>query len=424
METKQKFFQAHPIRFSLVLSVLLGAAASVAVGLTEWDIKNANDFINVLFIALFNGVFWAAFFIYPCVLTIYEGINLYLEKKGKAQKGTCFAFDMLVFCLGIIYDGIYMVIMKQVEPFADWQVQLANSARHTAVYTPSYPTVCAVVILAFIGYLALMFVPLEKMPPLAAVLSISAAYLGTIIAVLFAVQLFDVKEKTDFYLFLLPLNCILIVARIVLGKVREWETLPMEKDRIHHNAFFRFCDKILQKAKLWPVLAVIFMFPLLGILIMILLLFGQAPDAVIRAWTETSDWNLSMRQAPQNIYYDEHYLCTVAAGGHKKVVKPLRRGVRHGHEVIVNRQLCVANAFEQVLEERTPHFHRIVRNFYDTCGFPIAKKIRKKTTADLIYILMKPLEWLFLAVLYLTEVHPEDRIAVQYTNRRVQDFQI
>ena len=92
---------------------------------------------------------------------------------------------------------------------------------------------------------------------------------------------------------------------------------------------------------------------------MILVLFGQAPDSVVRAWTETSDWNLSLKEAPQNIYYDEHYLCTVAAGGHKKIVKPIRAGVRHGHRVIVNRQLCIANAFEQVLEERTPHFHRI-----------------------------------------------------------------
>ena len=27
-------------------------------------------------------------------------------------------------------------------------------------------------------------------------------------------------------------------------------------------------------------------------------------------------------------------------------------GVRHGHPVVVNRQLCIANAFEQVLEEK------------------------------------------------------------------------
>ena len=41
---------------------------------------------------------------------------------------------------------------------------------------------------------------------------------------------------------------------------------------------------------------------------------------------ETSGWNLSRRVAPQNVYYDEHYLCTVAAGGHRKIVKPLRLG--------------------------------------------------------------------------------------------------
>ena len=48
--------------------------------------------------------------------------------------------------------------------------------------------------------------------------------------------------------------------------------------------------------------------------------------------------------------------------------------------------------------------------------------IRKKWVADLIYFLMKPLEWLFLIVLYLTEVHPEDRIVLQYTGKGVHDF--
>ena len=36
--------------------------------------------------------------------------------------------------------------------------------------------------------------------------------------------------------------------------------------------------------------------------------------------------------------------------------------------------------------------------------------IRKRWIADLVYLLMKPLEWFFVIVLYLTEVHPEDRI--------------
>lgn len=68
------------------------------------------------------------------------------------------------------------------------------------------------------------------------------------------------------------------------------------------------------------------MIPLLGVIILILLLFGQEPNSVIKAWTETADWTMSQKTAPQNIFYDEHYLCTVAAGGHQKVVKPIRTG--------------------------------------------------------------------------------------------------
>mgnify|MGYP005782217601 FL=1 len=97
-----------------------------------------------------------------------------------------------------------------------------------------------------------------------------------------------------------------------------------------------------------------------------------------------------------------------------KIVKPIRKGMRHGHEVIVNRQLCIANAFEQVMEEYTPVFHRHIRKFYDKYGFPVARAIRSPYIADVVYILMKPLEVMFLLVLYTVDVNPENRIAVQY----------
>ena len=156
------------------------------------------------------------------------------------------------------------------------------------------------------------------------------------------------------------------------------------------------------------------MVPLLGIIIAILTLFGQAPDAMIKAFTETANYTFSTKIPPQNLTYDEHYLCTVAAGGHKKIVKPIRMGKRHGHDVVVNRQLLIANAFEQVLEEKTPRFHRALRDFYDKYGFPVARLIKTKTIADLIWFLMKPLELVFLIVIYLVDAHPEDRIASQY----------
>lgn len=278
-------------------------------------------------------------------------------------------------------------------------------------------TVWVIALAGFAGYLTVSFLPIKKTPPLLLVLGMSAMYLGTIESIVWGVQIYQ-NPFTSLPLLLLPLNCILITARTILTKIREWEHIPHEMHKIHRIPFLQSCSRILDNAKVWPLAAFLLMWPLLGILIAILVLFGQAPDSVIRAWTETSGWNLSRRVAPQNVYYDEHYLCTVAAGGHRKVVKPLRLGIRHGHEVIVNRQLCVANAFEQVLEERTPRFHRALRNFYDKYGFPVARCIRSPYVADLIYYLMKPLEWFFLAVLYLTDVRPEDRIAVQYMGDR------
>ncbi|MDO5035010.1 MAG: hypothetical protein Q4E01_06485, partial [Actinomycetaceae bacterium] len=56
-----------------------------------------------------------------------------------------------------------------------------------------------------------------------------------------------------------------------------------------------------------------------------------------------------------------------------------------------------------------------VHHIHDKYGFPIARLIRTKFVADLVWILMKPAEWIFLSVIYATDTHPEDRIAVQYT---------
>lgn len=144
------------------------------------------------------------------------------------------------------------------------------------------------------------------------------------------------------------------------------------------------------------------------------MLFGQKPDYVIKVFTETAQWRLSARTAPPNLPSRGHYLCTVAACGHEKLVKPIRMGERHGKTIVVNRQLCIANAFEQILEEKTPGLHKHVRHFYDTYGFPIAVLIRTKWAADIVYLLMKPLEWVFLMVIYFCDAKPENRIAVQY----------
>lgn len=405
-----------PLLSSVIVTLPIGLAGASLVYVPtvfRYGGLNAEGLLAMPLSILFVGLMLAVFVLYPLVLT---GAELYLlfdlAVNPAKEHPRSRLFDLVTVPLGILYSYLYLGLLD-VKFASDWPQQLANSQQHTPIYTQSALTVWVIVLAGFAGYLTVSFLPLKKTPPLLLVLGMSAMYLGTMESILWGVQIYQ-DPFTSLPLLLLPLNCILITARTILSKIREWERISHEMHKIHQIPFLRGCSRILDNARVWPLAAFLLMWPLLGILIAILVLFGQAPDSVIRAWTETSGWNLSRRVAPQNVYYDEHYLCTVAAGGHRKIVKPLRLGMRHGHEVIVNRQLCVANAFEQVLEERTPRFHRALRNFYDKYGFPVARCIRSPYAADLIYYLMKPLEWFFLAVLYLTDVHPEDRIAVQY----------
>ena len=361
---------------------------------------------------LIMGALTGIFVIYPLFLTILELCLLVFVCGKEPVHRQGLLPDVVTVSLGIFYSLLYLSVIRSVQYSSDWTETLINEQRHTPVSTQALLTVLALGAVGTVGYLAVNCISLEKIPPLLLVLGMSAMYLGTFESMVWGLQVY--QEPLDLCLLLLPLNCVLVTARTVIAKVLEWKTLPPRISPAGQDSLPGWCSRILDNSTLWPLTAFLLMWPLLGMIICLLLLLGQAPDAFIRAWTDTSDWSLSQQTAPQNLHFDEHYLCTVAAGGHRKVVKPLRMGLRHGHKVIVNRQLCIANAFEQVLEERTPRFHRAVRNFYDTYGFPVAKLIRSRYAADLVYLLMKPLEWFFLAVLYLTDARPENRIALQY----------
>ena len=409
---------------SMVISYIIATILLVMYQLAE-SLRPYGYGLNRISLPEFTltSIVWSFFvsliFVYPIVLTGYHILLLYLETKKKLLK-PFIRFDQVAIWYGLILEFLYLTEGKYVTG-SDWSVQLKNLEMHTPIFSEAAPTIIFIFIIGIAGYLYLRVRPLKKIPPLMAIISMSAMYLWVIEVIVFTVQVFkgDLSGDNllDLYLLVYPVCIICIVARTVISKVHEWQEYEIERAKIQSNPLLNFADKILSNSKLWPIYAIIFMFPLLGIIIGILLLFGQAPDSVIKAWTETADWTLSLKEAPQNIEYDEHYLCTVAAGGHRKIVKPVRKGIRHGHEVIVNRQLCIANAFEQILEEKTPRFHKLVRGIYDRYGFPVARLIKSKWIADIIYILMKPLEWIFLMVIYMIDVHPENRIATQYMGK-------
>ena len=415
----------HKILTSIIISYIIGVLSVAVPNFVSYvDTKSMYDSVigivtDYVMSSLFVGAFIAAIYVYPIILAIYQVILLFYEAKNRLLESGIY-FDQIVIWYGFILEGLYIVAVKDATG-SDWSEVLTNSETHTPIFTGAGLTICVLCFIGLIGYYYLRICSLKKIPPLLAVFSISAMYIWLVVIVVFTVQVFGssgmVDRYSDLYLLIYPFCIACIIVRTILCKVREWNELEMEREKIQNNVTLNFLDKILSNSKLWPIYALILMLPLLGIIIGVLLLFGQAPDSVIKAWTETADWTLSLKEAPQNIEYDEHYLCTVAAGGHRKLVKPVRKGIRHGHEVIVNRQLCIANAFEQILEEKTPRFHKLVRGIYDRYGFPVARLIKSKWIADIIYILMKPLEWIFLMVIYISDVHPENRIATQYMGK-------
>lgn len=378
-----------------------------------WDAINGIHAISLL--VFFFSIYLAV----PFVLTVINMVLLLVKPKKAGVK----QLEVWVECITIVWGCICSYYYVQFEePYIlfdkDWSQVIYTNQTHTPIWTEAYPTVLVLACIGFIGYLILIACRTDKTPPLITVLAMAAMYSGLLEMLLAFVQV-----QTSRYLLLavLPFNCLIIGAKTIWRKIREWNAMPMHKERdFEKKSCQAFLAGKLNKAEYWPLVAFVLMWPLLGIVLGVLMLFGQKPDYVIKAWTETAEWTLSQREAPPKVTFDEHYLCTVAAGGHDRIVKPIRMGVRHGHKVVVNRQLCVANAFEQILEERTPKFHKVVRHIYDTCGFPIARLIRTRLAADVVYVIMKPLEWLFVTVIYLCDVKPENRIAVQYLPKKVE----
>lgn len=249
-------------------------------------------------------------------------------------------------------------------------------------------------------------------PPIITACLIAGIYSGWALCIIYLIQLARGIDFVWFYLSLLPLNLLLLSVHSMYGFTVFYGQQRARTE--YSNPLLNGINWFFTGGNRWLLSGLLVLAILLPAAILLLELFGQSPDVLIRAFTETSDWTLSQKISPPPITDNGHYLCTVSLRGHKKIVKPVRYGIRRGEKIVVNRQLCVANAFEQLIEERSPGFHRAVRNFYDKYGYPLSKHIQTPLAADLTYLLMKPFELVFLAVLYTFDKKPEDRIAMQY----------
>jgi len=284
----------------------------------------------------------------------------------------------------------------------------------SAAFSPEHQsTIWAIVILCLAAYFYSSYRKLIS-PPIIEVLVNSFLLVGIVLNVFIAIQ---TKETFLAIGGNLP---IILLAILVLSKNQKIFIEQLQNEKFSSkNKFESLAWKILnlQPFIKYPIIFILCL-PLLIIIAAILLLVGQKPDSIIRAFTDTykhgfSQWDYKC----DNVQCGGHYLCSVAANGHTKIVKPLRRGIRNGHDIICNRQLLISNAFEDLIQDKLPFVHKSVRQQYNKVGNFIHcyyDIFNNKFVSDLIYILMKPLEWFFLLTLYTFDRKPENRIAKQY----------
>ncbi len=220
------------------------------------------------------------------------------------------------------------------------------------------------------------------------------------------------------------LGCFSIICFFIIRLIQNFRLIKAELNlELYSDSALDNMAKSILKLNAWnqyPIILIL-VIPLLMVIACILLLFGQEPDSLIKAFTDTYKHGFSQLDYQcDNVECGGHYLCSVAAQGHTNVVKPIRYGHRNGGLIICNRQLLISNAFEEMILEKLPRSHRVIRRNYDKVGDVVKSHYHLfsiKWISDLVYIFMKPLEWIFLISLYLFVRNPESKIAKQYLQK-------
>ena len=344
----------------------------------------------------------------PIILTIWNFINLVLKRP----KHPLVAF-ILTLTLGLAFYSILFYIHW--DPYGDYYEVVHLYQSHNPLYSENLLSFALPCIIGFLGLIALAFLPVEKASPFVLAFAVAGVVIGNVMNIVFAIHIFEkVNNLLDIYFYIFHLNIILLSILWVRYRLIEQVRVIQERQTQFRYTWMEKIYEYLKKTSHMCLFSFVMVLPLALVIWLILILFGQGPDGVIKVFTMTADWTFSQQIPPPPLEYDGHYLCTVAAGGHEKVVKPIRYGKRRGQTIVVNRQLCIANAFEDLIQQNFPKFHKGVRHVYDTYGYPLSQDITTPLRADVVYVLMKPLEWIFLIVLYIFDSNPESRIAKQY----------
>lgn len=351
----------------------------------------------------------------PGGFTLWNVYNLF-SKKPKIE---LLAAYLTILIGGVLYLLLYIL---NFDLAGDWYEVIKVTQLHNVISSKYQLGMLLPTLVGITGLLILISVAAEKLPPLVSAFLVASVILLNVMQIAFAIQISKniLNENMDVFnllFYVYHFNIFILSVSAVRKQLKQqleiYRQMNFPEKESRHSFVNWLYSKINHFSK-YTALLFACLFFLIAILEIIFILVGQGADAPIKAFTDTADWTFSKQIPPPPLEYDGHYLCTVAASGHTKIVKPLRYGTRRGTTIIVNRQLCIANAFEDYIQEKLPRFHKFIRGVYDKYGYPISKHITTPARADVVYFVMKPLEWIFLIFLYLFDVKPEQRISRQY----------
>lgn len=295
----------------------------------------------------------------------------------------------------------------------------------SAVFSPEHRIgVYTLVIFSAIAFVVGVFRK-KLFPPISELILNSLLILGLILNIIFCKHFTTVEEGYLWWIFgNIPIIMLLLI--MLTENQKELKEYIQENNFVGNGLLGKLSVTILslQPVLKYPILALILV-PTVILLSLFLILFGQKPDSIIKAFTDTYKHGFSqLDYMCDNVECGGHFLCSVGANGHKAIVRPIRYGERNGNKIICNRQLLVSNAFEEFVGENFPLVHKIIRKQYNKVGKAIHRHyhvFNNKYVSDIVYIMMKPLEMFFLLTLYTFDNKPENRIAAQYLNRHDKD---
>ncbi len=295
-----------------------------------------------------------------------------------------------------------------------------DHTKHDIFYTPinhdHFLTIFIFYLISLVAFwLSILYK--NKMPPLLEVFSLLGMAQGFILCTFLSIHFAHFMLVAFIpMLITFPLICPLLFGMLLFVQIRKhfygFREKQRDEDPVYDSLILDHAHKFVANDTVNNPFIFFLLLPFIAIQQSVLILFGQVPLSAIKAFTETTTYTFSQYAPPPDL--GGHYLCTIASRGSHWLVRPLRKGIRRGKIIDVNRQLLVANAFEEWLEQNTPNFHRFLRKNYNKVGIPLNQMVNNKWMSNLMFIIMKPFECFFLIWLYTFDIAPEKRIQRQY----------